>query len=163
MLRFIKSIATEFNAAFGPQEAFAIKPAQGLSVLPMRVVKVKHKAAPKPSDMYEIEVQKNQNGKAVSGTFGFHTATAMRRNEGSVPELTEWDIDALKRGEKPLVGNERTVKGRLTNANNAKAKAAWHEGADAAQIAKALNLSASWAEKRHSAFEYALKQERGEL
>ena len=122
MLRFIQSLRQEFKAAFAEPAPFEIKPAQGLSVLPMRVVKVKHKPQGKASDMYEIEVQKNRDGKAVSGTFGFHTATAMRQNEGSVPELTGWDIDALKRGEKPLVGDQRSVRGRTTNTNNAKAK-----------------------------------------
>lgn len=162
MISLFTPILSALKAAFAEPTPFEIKPAQGLSVLPMRVVRVKHKPQGKASDMYEIEVQKNRDGKAVSGTFGFHTATAMRQNEGSVPDLTGWDIDALKRGEKPLVGDQRSVRGRTTNTNNAKAKALWHEGADAAQIAKALNLSPSWAEKRHSAFEYALKQERGE-
>lgn len=163
MLRFIRTITAEFQAAFGPQESFVVTSSHGLSVLPMPIAKVKRSAPKADSDMYEIEVQKNKAGKAVSGTFGFHTATAIRQNEGSVPHLTEWDMDALKRGEKSLVGLQHTKAGRITNANNAKAKEAWHGGADASQIAKALNLSTSWAEKRHSAFEYALKQERGEL
>jgi len=132
-----------------------------LCVLPMPVVKIK-KAAPKPqeSDMYEIEVQKNKDGKAVAGVFGFHTATAMRRNEGSIAHLTEYDVLELKaRG---YWGKENLKAGRLTNANNAKAKVAWHEGADAEQIGKAVGLGTSWAEKRHSAFEAALKQEIGD-
>jgi len=151
---------TFFNLIFGA--SVPIKPLD-LCVLPMPPIKVaRQKAPPKPSDMYEIEVQKNKDGNPISGTFGFHTATALRQNEGSVPHLTEWDMEALRRGEKPLVGNQTTKLGRLTNANNDMAKEAWHGGADAAQIAKALNLSISWAEKRHSAFEHALKIERGE-
>ena len=109
--------------------------------------------------MYEIEVQKNKDGRAVSGVFGFHTATAVRRNEGSVPYLTAYDESELKA--RNHWGKEHLKAGRLTNINNAKAKAAWHDGADAEQIGKAVGLGTSWAEKRHSAFEAALKQEVG--
>lgn len=130
-----------------------------LCVLPMPVMKTRQPKAQKEVDMYEIEVQKNKDGKAVSGVFGFHTATAMRRNEGSVSHLTDCDLSELKaRG---YWGKENQKAGRLTNANNAKAKAAWHEGADADQIGKAVGLGTSWAEKRHSAFEAALKMEIG--
>lgn len=159
MFASFRAIFNEVRAAFS--EPTPVVSGAVLCVLPMPVVKMK-KAAPKPqeSDMYEIEVQKNAAGKAVAGVFGFHTATAIRRNEGSAPSLTEYDELELKaRG---YWGKENLKAGRLTNANNAKAKAAWHEGADAEQIGKAVGLGTSWAEKRHSAFEAALKQEIGD-
>jgi len=132
---------------------------KAVCVLPMPVVKIKQSKAKVVEDMYEIDVQKNEKGNAVSGVFGFHTATAMRRNEGSVVHLTEYDLTELKaRG---YWGKDHLKAGRITNANNAKAKAAWHDGADADQIGKAVGLGTSWAEKRHSAFEAALKMEIG--
>lgn len=141
----------------GFQAAFAQPAPAVVCVLPMPAVKIRQAKAPTVQDMYEIDVQKNKEGKAVAGVFGFHTATAMRRNEGSVAQLTEHDLNELKaRG---YWGKENLKAGRLTNSNNAKAKAAWHDGADAEQIGKAVGLGTSWAEKRHSAFEAALKQE----
>ena len=128
-------------------------------VLPPPIQRIVVDPPPPVADMYEINVQKNKDGKAVSGEFGFHTATAIRRNEGSVAHLTGWDIEALKRGEKSLWGNEMQKRGRITNAKNADAKRAWHDGCDAAQIAKSVGFSLSWAEKRHSAFEWALREE----
>jgi len=128
-------------------------------VLPAPPVRTETKKPPPVVDMYEINVQKNREGKAVSGEFGFHTATAMRRNEGSVHYLTEWDVKELK--SRGYWGNDHQKRGRITNANNAKAKTAWHDGANAAQIGGIVGLGESWAEKRHSAFEAALKQEKG--
>lgn len=147
----------------GFQAAFAQPAPAVVCVLPMPAIKIRQPKAPTVEDMYEIDVQKNKDGKAVAGVFGFHTATAMRRNEGSVPHLTTFDIEMLKTsgGEKSLWGNERHKAGRITNSNNAAAKIAWHDGANSEQIAKAVKLSVSWAEKRHSAFEAALKQEIG--
>lgn len=139
--------------------AFAQPAPTVVCVLPMPVVKIKQQKPQKAVDLFEIDVQKNKDGKAVAGVFGFHVATAMRRNEGSVAHLTEYDISELKaRG---YWGKDSMKAGRITNANNTKAKQAWHDGADAEQIGKAVGLGTSWAEKRHSAFEAALKQEIG--
>ena len=154
VLRIFQSIKAELQSAFATPDPMRL----AICVLPMppqRIKQVKPKET--PSDMYEIEVQKNKDGRAVSGVFGFHTATAVRRNEGSVPHLTEFDESELKA--RNHWGKEHLKAGRLTNINNAKAKAAWHDGADAEQIGKAVGLGTSWAEKRHSAFEAALKQE----
>lgn len=152
----MKRFMNWFNSLFADSTPIAPK---ALCVLPMPVMKTRQPKAKTVEDMYEIDVQKNKDGKAVAGVFGFHTATAMRRNEGSVAHLTEYDESELKaRG---YWGKEHLKAGRLTNANNAKAKAAWHEGADAEQIGKSVGLGTSWGEKRHSAFEAALKQEIG--
>lgn len=128
-------------------------------VLPMPVIKITVEAPPPPTDMYEINVQKNRDGKAVSGEFGFHTATAILQSEGSTPHLTQWDVSELNaRG---FWGNEKTKIGRTTNAHNARAKTEWHSGLSAAQIGGVLRLSDSWAEKRCAAFQHALSLERG--
>ena len=94
--------------------------------------------------------------------MGFRTATAINQNEGAVPDLTAYDIDELKGKTPTLWGSENTKRGRVTNSNNLKAKAAWYAGGNAPAIAKAVNQSDSWAEKRHAAFEAALKRENAE-
>ena len=96
-------------------------------------------------------------------TMGFRTATAINQQVGAVQHLTDFDIEELKARE--LWGNERTARGHKnkrgikTNLDNQKAKAAWYTGGNAAEIAKAVGLGDSWAEKRHGAFEAALRQE----
>lgn len=96
-------------------------------------------------------------------TMGFRTATAQNQNDGAVPELTAFDLEELKARE--LWGNEITARGHKnkrgikTNLDNARAKQAWYTGGNAAEIAKAVGLGDSWAEKRHGAFEAALRQE----
>ncbi len=96
-------------------------------------------------------------------TMGFRTATAINQQDGAVQHLTDFDIEELKA--RDLWGNERTARGHKnkrgikTNIDNAKAKRAWYTGGNAAEIAKAVGLGDSWAEKRHGAFEAALRQE----
>ena len=128
-------------------------------VLPPPVQRIVVDPPPAPADMYEINVQKNKDGKAVSGEFGFNTATAILQSEGSTKHLTQWDVSELNaRG---FWGNEKTKIGRTTNANNARAKSEWHCGLSASQIGGVMGLSDSWAEKRCAAFQQALNLERG--
>lgn len=130
---------------------FRIETPVAVCVLPYPPIKqdTKEEKSPPVADMYEIDLKKQE--------FGFHSATAIRRNEGSVYHLTDLDIKELK--SRGYWGNEHQKRGRVTNLNNAKAKVAWHDGANAAQIGGIVGLGESWAEKRHSAFEAALKQE----
>jgi hypothetical protein len=119
--------------------------------------KVREKA-PKPAqqgDGYWIDEQ--------TRTMGFRTATAINQQDGAVQHLTDFDIEELKA--RDSWGTEKTARGHKnkrgikTNLDNQKAKAAWYTGGNAAEIAKAVGLGDSWAEKRHGAFEAALRQE----
>jgi len=119
--------------------------------------KVREKA-PKPApqgDGYWIDEQ--------TRTMGFRTATAINQQDGAVEHLTDFDIEELKARE--LWGAERTARGHKnkrgikTNIDNAKAKRAWYTGGNASEISKAVGLGDSWAEKRHGAFEAALRLE----
>lgn len=118
-------------------------------------------AAPKQTkqaDIYAIDEKRNE--------YGFNFATASVQADGSRPELTAYDIEELKA--RDLWGQERTARGHKnrkgikTNADNARAKAAWHVGGNMAEIAKATGLGDSWSEKRNAAFEAALRAENAE-
>lgn len=119
-------------------------------VLPPVVVRAKVVKQPKEErDGYWIDEE--------TRTMGFKTATAINQHDGATADLTAFDIDELRlRG---LWGKETDKRGRITNSNNLKAKAAWYQGGNASDIAKAVGNGDSWAEKRHGAFEAALKQE----
>lgn len=126
--------------------------------LPVPKIRAAAPKQPTPPDAY-IE-----NAETV--TFGFRTATAINQQDGAVDYLTDYDVEELKtRG---LWGQELTVRGHKnkrgieTNTANAKAKAAWFRGGNANEISKAVGLGDSWSEKRHGAFEAALRIEVGE-
>lgn len=126
-------------------------------LLPAPKQRQKEPKQPKQTDGYWIDEQ--------TRTMGFRVATAINQNEGAVAHLTDWDIEELK-GRKPsLWGKEKTSTGKRnasgikTNIDNARAKQAWYTGGNAAEIAKAVGLGDSWAEKRHGAFEAALRRE----
>ena len=112
---------------------------------------------PKQTDGYWINEE--------TRTMGFRTATAINQNDGAVPHLTDWDIEELKGRTPCLWGKEKTATGKRnasgikTNIDNARAKEAWYKGGNAAEIAKAVGLGDSWAQKRHGAFVAALRRE----
>lgn len=148
-MNLFSSIFAEVRGAFNPTA-----PQIGCLLPPPKV----RAAAPKqvkPADIYAIDEDRNE--------FGFNFATAKIQNDGARPELTAFDYEELKA--RDLWGQEKTARGKQnkkgikTNADNARAKAAWYTGASAAEIAKATGLGDSWAEKRNAAFEAALCRE----
>ena len=126
-------------------------------LLPPQKSRQKAPAQATQTDGYWIDEQ--------TRTMGFRTATAMNQMDGAVEHLTDWDIEEMKSRTPSLWGTEikangkRNAKGIKTNIDNARAKAAWYRGGNAAEIAKAVGLGDSWAEKRHGAFEAALRRE----
>ena len=149
MLSPLRHILQGFQAAITPQV-----PVIGCQ-LPPQKQRVQAQKQAKQTDGYWIDES--------TRTMGFRTATAINQQDGAVEHLTGWDIDELKSRE--LWGNELTARGHKnkrgikTNLDNARAKQAWYTGGNAAEIAKAVALGDSWAEKRHGAFEAALRQE----
>jgi len=148
----LRSILKEFQAAFAMQV-----PVIGCLHTPPKQRQQATKQS-KQTDGYWID----ENTR----TMGFRTATAINQQDGAVEHLTEWDIEELKARE--LWGNELTARGHKNkrgskkNLYNARAKQAWYTGGTADEIAKAVGLGDSWSEKRHGAFEAALRQEIGE-
>ena len=124
-------------------------------LLPLRIERQKAPKQQKQSDGYWIDES--------TRTMGFRTATALNQMDGAVEVLTDWDIEELKARE--LWGTEKTARGQKnkrgikTNIDNSRAKSAWYTGGNASEIAKAVGLGDSWAEKRHGAFEAALRRE----
>ena len=155
MLNPLRHIIQEVRAAFAPQV-----PVIGCQLPPQKQRTQAPKQA-KQTDGYWIDES--------TRTMGFRTATAINQQDGAVEHLTGWDIDELKSKTPSLWGKEITATGKRnaagikTNIDNARAKAAWYTGGNAAAIAKSLGLSESWAEKRHGAFEAALRNENNNL
>lgn len=117
--------------------------ATGLCVLPVPKQVVKIPKVEKQPDAY-IE-------REETNTWGFRSATASHQQEGSVPELTAFDVELLT--ERGYWGGKKVI------GQNAKAKEMWHGGKTELEAAKALGLSESWVEKRYGTFGEALKQE----
>lgn len=118
----------------------------GMCVLPAPKQRQAAPPKPPPADLYVIDEYRNE--------FGFHTATAINQNKGSIPGLTGYDIDLLK--ERTLWGKKGVV------AKNEQCKAHWHSGKTVKESATMLSLSPSWVEKRFAAFGTALSQEAGD-
>jgi hypothetical protein len=139
------SIWSDIKAVFAPHQPQGLQQlATGLCVLP--APKVRHVAPPKAKvkDMYVID--------PVTATYGFHTATAQKQQDGSIDQLTGYDLEVLK--ERGYWGKERAVQ-----AKNAACKAHWHHGKTEKEAAALLGCSVSWVEKRYGSFSTALLEE----
>jgi hypothetical protein len=137
----------DIKRAFIPAHAIPLAElSKGMCVLPIPIIKVKSTPKPPPADMYVIDEDRNE--------FGFHTATAVNQNSGSVPHLTGYDTSMLK--ERQLWGGKGVV------VKNEQCKAHWHIGKTVKESAAMLALSASWVEKRYGTFSAALLQETAE-
>ena len=121
--------------------------AKGLCVLPPPVRLAKVKEALPPPDIYVIN--------EVTKSFGFHSATARNQFEGSVPEITNYDKQALiDRGQWPKKKQAQDVRSRM--------KRLWHDGATVSEIRAATSQSESLVEKIIAAFPAALEMEKQE-
>jgi hypothetical protein len=127
-----------------PQPLSAL--AKGLCAVPVPVQKAKPVKKPDPVDAY-IE-------RAETNTWGFHSATAVLQQEGSVAHLTSYDEALLK--ERGYYGKTKAVVN-----SNALAKKAWHEGKTEREAATITGKGASWIEKRFGTFSSALSMEKG--
>lgn len=105
----------------------------------------------KQADAYIIQPETN--------TYGFRSNRATDVHEGSVPHLTNYDVQALI--DRELWG-AKGRKGATANAKTATAKALWHDGCTPAEIQSGTGMSESWVEKRVAAFAAALSAELSE-
>lgn len=144
------SLFSDIKAALSPREPQTISQlASGLMVLPLpkqRYQAPKQEPAP---DMYTID--------DVTQTYGFHSATAIRQNNGGVPELTGYDVELLM--ERNLWG---TGKNKALHGKNATCKKCWHGGKTEKEAGVILGFSESWVEKRYGTFSSALLIESAE-
>ncbi len=134
----------------GPEEL----PIRGRSILPLPVQKRAQAAVKKekkPTSVFDIDVQYNDRGNPVSGTFGFYTASTEADRKGAVRHCTGYDLQELQ--DRGLSG------GNKVQAQNEKCKALWFAGETVAAAMAEMKLSDSWIEKRFAAFSAALSAE----
>jgi hypothetical protein len=141
------NIATAIKSFFQPKEYTLAELATGLCVLPMPRQKPEQIKKQKAADLYVIDRDRNE--------FGFHFASASRQNEGSIAELTAYDVRLLK-------ARGYWGKGADVQAKNAGCKLAWHNGRTEGECAVSLGVSESWVEKRYGTFATALLEEIGD-
>ena len=140
---------------------WSVQPIQGRCVLPMPVQKqtpAAVKKEKKPTSVFDIDVQYNDRGNPVSGTFGFYTASTEADRKGAVRHCTGYDLQELQ--DRGLSG------GNKVQAQNERCKALWFSGetvagAMAEMKLSGMPLSESWIEKRFAAFSAALSAESG--
>ena len=133
---------------------WSTQPIQGRCVLPMPIQKqalAAVKKEKKQTSVFDIDVQYNDRGNPVSGTFGFYTASVEADRKGAVRHCTGYDLQELDgRG---LGG------GKKVQAQNERCKALWFSGETVAAAMAEMRLSDSWIEKRFAAFSAALSAE----
>lgn len=155
LLRDLKSDAATIvqgckDVLAGTEEA----PIRGRSILPLPVQKrapAAVKKEKKPTSVFDIDVQYNDRGNPVSGTFGFYTASVEADRKGAVRHCTGYDKQELE--DRGLSG------GNKVQAQNEKCKALWFAGETVAAAMAEMKLSDSWIEKRFAAFSAALSAE----
>lgn len=140
------SILAAIKQAFMPEIPTLRDASAGLCVLPMPAARKEAPKQPKAVDLFVIDKDRN--------VFGFNSATAVRQTEGSVPALTQYDIDLL-------VDREYWGKGKEVQNKNARCKQMWHSGSSEQETASALGVGESWVEKRFGTFATALSMEQG--
>lgn len=126
----------------------------GRCVLPLPVQKSAPQAVKKekkPTSVFDIDVQYNDRGNPVSGTFGFYTASVEADRKGAVRHCTGYDQRELQ--DRGLSG------GNKVRAQNERCKALWFSGETVAAAMAEMRLSDSWIEKRFAAFSAALSAE----
>ncbi len=134
----------------GPEET----PIRGRSILPIPAQKrapAAVKKEKKPTSVFDIDVQYNDRGNPVSGTFGFYAASTEADRKGAVRHCTGYDKQELE--DRGLSG------GNKVQAQNEKCKALWFAGETVAAAMAEMKLSDSWIEKRFAAFSAALSAE----
>ena len=151
MWGLIKEIRAAVLSEFAPHDPRRFNQME-LCVLPLPIQAIKQQKIETPPDAYLENKETNK--------WGFNTATAIMRSEGSTPDLTAYDVHELKA--RDIWANERTKRGRVANAQKARAKKEWHDGLSSVQISGVMGVSESWAEKHCAAFAAALSAERGE-
>ena len=119
--------------------------AEGTCALPAPKVMVKVPNAEKLPDAYLERKETN--------TWAFNSSKAIQHNEGSVPELTVFDVTLLE--EQGFWGKSKQVR-----IQNEKCKLHWHNGDAAPAVALKLGLSESWVNKRFWIFGAALSAEK---
>lgn len=139
------NLISAIKSAFAPPDPPSLLSlASGLCALPAPLVVAR---APKQKEAHDAFLEREE-----TNTWGFHSATAQRQNEGSAPELTGYDIRLLK---------ERGYWGfKTVQAKNAKAKAMWHNGKTEKECAASIGVGESWVEKRYGTFSTALSEEK---
>lgn len=133
---------------------WSAQPIQGRCVLPMPIQKqapAAVKKEKKPTSVFDIDVQYNDRGNPVSGTFGFYTASVEADRKGAVRHCTGYDLQELQ--DRGLSG------GKKVQAQNERCKALWFSGETVAGAMAEMKLSDSWIEKRFAAFSAALSAE----
>ncbi len=133
---------------------WSTQPIQGRCVLPMPIQKqapAAVKKEKKPTSVFDIDVQYNDRGNPVSGTFGFYTASVEADRKGAVRYCTGYDLQELQ--DRGLSG------GKKVQAQNERCKALWFSGETVAAAVSEMKLSDSWIEKRFAAFSAALSAE----
>jgi hypothetical protein len=141
------NLLSAIKSAFAPSEPPTLAQlAHGLCVLPMP--KARYQAPEKASvaDMYVIDED--------TKTFGFHSATARKHENGGTPEITGYDVTLLR--ERDLWGG---LKNKVMHGKNAVCKKCWHAGDTEHEAAVKLGRSESWVEKRYGTFSTALLAE----
>ncbi len=118
--------------------------AAGTCVLPAPKAAVKVPKAEKQADAYLEDKDANR--------WAFNIATASFQTEGSIPELTSFDVE--------LLIDRGYWGGKKVQAQNQKAKKMWHNGETPTATAAALGLSESWVDKRFGTFAAALSDEK---
>jgi hypothetical protein len=151
--RLLNGLKSDATAIVGALD-WSAQPIQGRCVLPIPVQKqapAAVKKEKKPTSVFDIDVQYNDRGNPVSGTFGFYTASLEADRKGAVRHCTGYDIQELEgRG---LSG------GKKVQAQNERCKALWFSGETVAGAMAEMKLSDSWIEKRFAAFSAALSAE----
>jgi hypothetical protein len=118
--------------------------AAGTCALPAPKVAGQVPKAPKQTDAYLEDEAANR--------WAFNSVTATFQSEGSVAELTSFDVELLI--ERGYWG------GKKVQVQNQKAKRMWHSGETSKAAAAALGLSESWVDKRFGTFAAALSDEK---
>ena len=129
-------------------------PIRGRSILPLPAQKRAPEAVKKekkPTSVFDIDVQYNDRGNPVSGTFGFYTASTEADRKGAVRHCTGYDLQELQ--DRGLSG------GNKVQAQNERCKSLWFAGETVAAAMAEMKLSDSWIEKRFAAFSAALSAE----
>lgn len=138
MINLLRSIFTQTPAPT-LQELAA-----GTCALPAPKAAVKAPKAEKQADAYLEDKDANR--------WAFNIATASFQTEGSIPELTSFDVD--------LLIDRGYWGGKKVQAQNQKCKKMWHNGETPTATAAALGLSESWVDKRYGTFAAALSDEK---
>ena len=142
-MNFLRTIKSLLN----PPKPSLQQLASGLCAVPLPIQRQQAPKAAKAQDSYIENKETN--------TFGFNFATAAKQSEGSVPNITDFDLQLLK--EREYWGKTKSVQ-----AKNVKCKKLWSEGKGERDAAVALGMSESWVEKRFGTFYTALQQETAE-